>query len=122
MKTNELPTFDECAQKIVNGEATALHRFIHDNEPAGNKDARQFRSQLAALITEVSITKQQKCQFNLMLESFKRIANYQTTEQLRKNSEKEYGLDYEEALEMAYENIKMEAFLSSSKIKLLKID
>lgn len=30
---------------------------------------------------------------------------YQTPEQLRRNSSKQYGLDYEEALEMAYENI-----------------
>lgn len=34
---------------------------------------------------------------------------YQTPEQLRRNSEREYGLVYEEALEMAYDNIQTEA-------------
>ncbi len=38
-------------------------------------------------------------------EAVKIIANYQTPEELRKNADSEYGLDYEEALEMAYENI-----------------
>lgn len=31
--------------------------------------------------------------------------NYQTSNQLYRNSEKEYRLDYEEVLEYAYENI-----------------
>lgn len=31
--------------------------------------------------------------------------NYQTADQLRRGAEKEYGLDFEEALEYAYENI-----------------
>lgn len=31
--------------------------------------------------------------------------DYQTPAQLRRHSEKDYGLSYEEALEMAYENI-----------------
>lgn len=45
-------------------------------------------------------------QFNQMLAALKIINNgYQTTSQLRKNVEKQYGLDYEEVLEMAYENI-----------------
>lgn len=40
----------------------------------------------------------------------KKIAKaYQTTDQLRRNSEREYGLAFEEALEMAYENIQAEA-------------
>ena len=34
---------------------------------------------------------------------------YQTTDQLRKESEKRYGLEYHEALEYAYENIQQEA-------------
>ena len=33
--------------------------------------------------------------------------DYQTTAQLRKRSERDYGLGYHEALEMAYENIQM---------------
>lgn len=39
----------------------------------------------------------------------KRIVNYQTPDQLRQSASDEYGLDYEEALEMAYENIQEEA-------------
>lgn len=34
---------------------------------------------------------------------------YQTPKQIRRNSEKKYGLPYEEALEYAYENIQQEA-------------
>lgn len=42
--------------------------------------------------------------------ALRRIAkSYQTPAQLRRNSEKEFGLDYEEALEYAYENIQAEA-------------
>lgn len=33
------------------------------------------------------------------------IATYLTPEELRRSSKAEYGLDYEEALEMAYENV-----------------
>ena len=38
-----------------------------------------------------------------------RITSYETPEQLRQNSVEDYGLDYEEVLEMAYENIMHEA-------------
>lgn len=38
-------------------------------------------------------------------DALKRIASFQTPEQLRRTSEKQYGLNYEEALEMAYENM-----------------
>lgn len=44
-------------------------------------------------------------QFNKMLNTLKIIAKYRSPEWLRKNCEKEYGLEYEEALEMAYENV-----------------
>lgn len=39
-------------------------------------------------------------------ETLKRIASFQTPEQLRRKSEKQYGLNYEEALEYAYENMR----------------
>lgn len=42
-------------------------------------------------------------------DALKRITKYQTVQQLRRNSEKEYGLSFEEALEYAYENVKEEA-------------
>ena len=43
-------------------------------------------------------------------DALKRIATgYQTVEQLRRNAEREYGLDPAEAIEMAYENVIEEA-------------
>ena len=45
-----------------------------------------------------------------MYEALRRISkDYQSSEQLRRASEEEWGLSYEEALEMAYENIQNEA-------------
>lgn len=38
-----------------------------------------------------------------------RIAAYQTPEELRESSEEEYGVDADEAIEMAYENVIEEA-------------
>lgn len=42
-------------------------------------------------------------------DALKRIASYQSPTQMRRGAEKQYGLDYEEALEMAYENVLEEA-------------
>jgi len=56
------------------------------------------------------MTKKQIEQFNRMRNSLIKIhKGYQTPDQLRRNSEKEYGLGYEETLEMVYENIQSEA-------------
>lgn len=41
--------------------------------------------------------------------ALKRIAAYMSPERLRRESEKRYGLDYTEALEMAYDNVQGEA-------------
>lgn len=42
--------------------------------------------------------------------TLRRIAkHYQTSDRLRRNAERQYGLAYEEALEMAYDNIQMDA-------------
>jgi hypothetical protein len=38
-----------------------------------------------------------------------RITKYMRPEQLRRAAEKQYGLSYEESLEMAYENLQGEA-------------
>ena len=44
--------------------------------------------------------------YNRMYNALKTIAKgYQTPEQLRRNSKGQYGLSYQETLEMAYENI-----------------
>ena len=56
------------------------------------------------------MTPKQKDQFNRMRSTLKRIASdYQTPEQLRRKSEKQYGLSADEAIEFAYENIQQEA-------------
>jgi len=45
-----------------------------------------------------------------MYDALRRIAKeYQTPDQLRRQAEKEYGLEFEEALEYAYENIQADA-------------
>lgn len=67
------------------------------------------------------MTPKQQEQFNMMLDTLKRISNqYETTKQLRKESGLKYGLDYEEALEMAYENIQAEAAICIQGIKQIK--
>lgn len=54
------------------------------------------------------MTKKEAIQFNRMHAALKKIAkDYQTTGQLRLNSEKEYGLEFEESLEMSYHNIQV---------------
>ncbi len=44
-----------------------------------------------------------------MFDALKRITRYHSPERLRKISEKEYGLTGDEAIEMAYENVLIEA-------------
>ncbi len=51
------------------------------------------------------MTDKQKYQFNKMRTVLRRIMNYQSPPQLRRNSQKQYGIGGEEAIEMAYENI-----------------
>lgn len=64
------------------------------------------------------MTPKQKQQFNLMRNALLVIAkDYQTPTQLRKSSDKQYGLDYEEALEMSYENIQNTAAAAVKGIK-----
>lgn len=53
------------------------------------------------------MTKKQEKDYMKMYHALKVIhAEYQTAQQLIKNSEKDYGVDPQEALEMAYDNIK----------------
>lgn len=44
-----------------------------------------------------------------LFDALKRISKYQSIEQLEKRSEKDWGLPFEEALQMAYENVIGEA-------------
>lgn len=56
------------------------------------------------------MTPRQKEQFNRMRGALKRISKgFKTPDQLRKDADSKYGLEYEEAIEMAYENIQSEA-------------
>lgn len=72
---------------------------------------------------EKQLTKKQIQQFNFMRSVLIRIAKgYQSTSQLRRNSEKQYGLDYDEALEMTYENIQNDAANAVKGVKEIKID
>lgn len=68
-------------------------------------------------MSKVLITEKQKQQFNLMLNALKKIKAYQSPEKLRKDSEKDWGLDFEEAIEMAYENIQSEASFACKNVK-----
>lgn len=53
------------------------------------------------------MTNKQIEQFNRMREALRIIAiGYQTTNQLRRNCSIEYGTEYMETLEMAYDNIR----------------
>ena len=47
---NELPTHEESKLAIDAGEDTALHRFIHENEPAGENSEKLFRLSLLAVV------------------------------------------------------------------------
>lgn len=59
---------------------------------------------------KIEITENQAKQFNHMLMRLRRIANgYQTPAQLRRSHDKDWGTNYEECLEMAYENLQSEA-------------
>lgn len=56
------------------------------------------------------MTKNQIQQFNKMRNALIRInKGYMTPDQIRRCTDKEYGLSYEDSLEMAYENLQSEA-------------
>ena len=44
-----------------------------------------------------------------LFDALKRITQYQTLAQLRRSADRDYGVDYVDALERAYENIIQEA-------------
>lgn len=70
----------------------------------------------------ISITEEQAHQFNRMRRSLIKIHKYyQTPAQLRRNSEKDYGLGFEESIEMAYDNLQAEAASASRGVKEIKI-
>jgi hypothetical protein len=71
---------------------------------------------------KIQITERQAMQFNRMLRQLKKIAReYQTPGQLRRGCDKEYGLGYEESLEMAYENLQAEAAHGANGVSYINI-
>jgi hypothetical protein len=67
---------------------------------------------------KIQITEKQAQQFNRMLAMLKRISKqYQTPDRMKKDSDKDWGLDYTGALEMAYENIQGDAGAACKGIK-----
>ena len=52
-----------------------------------------------------------------MLNALKKIKAYQSPEKLRKDSSKDWGLDFEEVIEMSYENIQGEAAFACKNVK-----
>lgn len=61
-------------------------------------------------------------QIRRMYDALNTIAKgYQTPKQLRKESKGQYGLDFEEAIEMSYENIQLEAKSAIKGVKLEKL-
>ncbi len=69
------------------------------------------------MANKIEITEKQAKQFNVMLGVLKSISKgYLTPNQMRKGA-KDFGLDFEEALEMAYENIQHEAKSAISNVK-----
>jgi len=70
---------------------------------------------------KIEITEKQAMQFNRMLVVLKRIKRYQSPNRLRRTSQRTWGLDFEEALEMSYENIQTEAAAGIKGIKRIEI-
>lgn len=55
------------------------------------------------------MTSKEAIQFKQMHHALKRIAAYDSSDRLRRSSQKDWGVDFEEAIEMAYENVQQEA-------------
>lgn len=72
---------------------------------------------------KITITYRQAEEFNLMLDALKKISkDFQSTDQLREDCNEDYGLDYEEYLEMSYENIQSLAEQTSKGIRKININ
>lgn len=66
------------------------------------------------------MTPKQKRDYNRMRLMLIRITKYQTPYKMRKDSEKDWGLGFEEAIEMAYENIQSDAKAAIKGVKEIK--
>lgn len=80
-------------------EIKQMRQHLEDNPPlVGPPEGREYWD-----VFRITAT------LETFLNALVRIANYQTSEKLRQNSENDYGLDYKDALEMAYENMQEDA-------------
>lgn len=66
------------------------------------------------------MTAKERKDYNQMKRALARIKMYQSIKALRRDSTKDWGLDYEDALEMAYENVLHEAKQGLKGVKNLK--
>jgi hypothetical protein len=65
------------------------------------------------------MTPKDKQNYNRMREALIRITKYQTPDKMRKDSEKDWGVSFDEAIEMAYENIQQEAKLAVKGVRMI---
>ena len=73
-------------------------------------------------MNSIPMTKKQAEQFNQMLSTLKRISkHYESSSKIRRTSQKDYALEYEEALEYAYDNIQADAKDACKGIKPIEI-
>lgn len=67
------------------------------------------------------MTEQEKINYNKMFNILLKISSqYQTPGEIKDNSEETFGLDFEEALEMSYDNIQLEAIMAIHGLNVIK--
>lgn len=70
---------------------------------------------------KTKITEKQIEQFNRMYVTLKKISKaYMSPELLRRRCIKKYGLEFEEAIEMTYENIQADAHFAVKGVKIIR--
>lgn len=84
---------------------------VHEQAQDATKEIERLRLQLRSA---VRIAQE-------YYEALKEISKYDSPHWLRKNAEKKYGLSYDEALEMAYENIRRAARVFSGKVAPMRV-
>jgi hypothetical protein len=66
------------------------------------------------------VTPKEQRDYDQMYLALRRIAQYMTPAQIRRSSEKQYGLGFEECMEYSYENIQGEAKTGLKNVRKLK--
>lgn len=84
---------------LLNGFSEHKNKELHD----------KYIDKSAALDWQLEQNEVLKDKNKELIEALNRISAYQSIETLQKDSEKDWGLEYEEALEMSYENMQNEA-------------